>query len=459
MATATQVTDTDLARLDEIIEEETRAFLARQPKSRELSERAKKHLVSGVTSSWQFSNPQPIWIKEGRGSKVWDADGYEMVDLHGGFGAGVAGHAHPAIVEAVQRQVERGTHFGQPVEDAIDVAENLAERWGLPLWRFGQSGTESTMDAVHLMRAISGRDKIIKVAGSYHGHHDSVQVDVYNSAEELGNIKHPNSVAGEGGIPDAIVQLTRCVPYNDLDALERVLQENEGEVAGMILEPIMMNIGIIRPEPGYLEGVRELTKKYGVYLTFDEVKTGFTVAPGGATEYFGIKPDIVCVAKALGGGTVVSGIGGTDETMGQIDTGVYEQCGTFNGNPLAMAAARAAVTQVLTDDAYAHATKLREIMVTGCEAVIEEYELPAYVEAIGFKGCVVFSPKRIRNYWDFLEWDDRFSHAHWFFQNKGGVFLVPWGKIEQWTFSVQHSEDDVQRFVDNFATFAKALRS
>ena len=458
MAVAAQVTENDLTRLDEIIAEERAAFLARQPKSRELTERAKKHLVSGVTSSWQFSNPQPIWIDHGVGSKVWDADGFELVDLHGGYGANATGHAHPLIVKAIQERVTKGTHFGQPVEDAIAVSEELSKRWGLPLWRFGQSGTESTMDAVHLMRAITGKWKIIKVEGSYHGHHDSVQVDVYNEEDELGDPKHPNSVAGEGGIPDEIVQLTRCVPYNDLDALDALLTELDGEVAGMIIEPIMMNIGIIFPENDYIKGVREVTKKHGVLLAFDEVKTGFTTRPGGASEYLGVTPDIVCVAKTLGGGTVVSGIGGTEETMGQIDQGPYEQCGTFNGNPLGMAAARAAICDILTPDAYEHAEKLRQIMTSGVEATIDEYELPAYVPSIGFKGCVVFSPTKIRNYRDYLSWDDRFSQAHWFFQNKGGVFLPPWGKVEQWMVSVQHSEQDVQKFVDNFAAFAKALR-
>jgi glutamate-1-semialdehyde 2,1-aminomutase len=446
-------------RLDEIIAAEREAFLARQPRSRELTEKAKKHLVSGVTSSWQFSNPQPVWIDRGEGSHVWDADGFELVDLHGGYGANAAGHAHPAIVRAIQDRVTKGTHFGQPVEDAIDVANNLAERWGLPMWRFGQSGTESTMDAVHLMRATKNRSKIIKIEGSYHGHHDSVQVDVYNDEDELGDPRHPNSVGAEGGIPDEIVQLTRCVPYNDLEALERLLEENEGEIAGMIIEPIMMNIGIIFPDEGYIQGVRELTRKHDVLLTFDEVKTGFTVRPGGATEYFGVKPDLVCVAKSLGGGTVVSAIGGTEEVMGGIDNGVYEQCGTFNGNPLGMAAAKAAVTEVLTPDAYALADRLREIMVTGVTDTIEEYELPAYVEAIGFKGCVVFSETKIRNYRDYLSWDDRFSQAHWFFQNKGGVFLPPWGKVEQWMLSAQHTEADARKFVDNFAEYAKALRS
>lgn len=447
-------------RLDSIIEEESQSFLERQPRSTELLEIAKKHLVSGITSSWQGSDPQPIWIKEGKGSHVWDEDGLEFVDMHGGYGAGVAGHGHPAMVEAVSDRVRRGTHFASPVVDAIDVSTELASRFGLPLWRFGQSGTESTMDAVHLMKAATGRPYFIKVEGSYHGHHDSVQVSVYEDDPKLmGDAELPNSTHEEGGIADAMLELCKVVPYNNLESVRKRLEQFPGQIAGMIIEPVMMNIGIVFPDDDYLAQLKELLHSHGALLAFDEVKTGFTTRPGGITEYFGVTPDLVCVAKALGGGTVVSGIGGVEEVMNKIDEGVYEQCGTFNGNPLAMAAAKACLTSVLTPERYAHVESLRSNMVGQLESVIEEYELPAYAESIGFKGCVVFKEDKIRNYRDFLEWDDRFSTAHWFFQHKGGVMLPNGGKVEQWMFSVQHTEADAQLFVDNFAAFAKALRS
>lgn len=447
-------------RLDAIIEEERRSFLERQPRSTELLEIAKKHLVSGVTSSWQGSDPQPIWVKEGRGSHLIDEDGLEFVDMHGGYGAGVAGHGHPAIVEAVSDRVRRGTHFASPVVDAIDVSTELSDRFGLPLWRFGQSGTESTMDAVHLMKAVTGRPYFIKVEGSYHGHHDSVQVSVYcDDLELLGDPELPNSNHEEGGIPDAILELCKIVPFNNIESVRKRLEQFPAQIAGMIVEPVMMNVGIVFPDDDYLAQLKELLHSHGALLAFDEVKTGFTTRPGGITEYYGVTPDIVCVAKALGGGLVVSGIGGVEEVMGKIDTGVYEQCGTFNGNPLAMAAAKACLTGVLTPESYAHVESLRSNMVGQLESVIEEYELPAYAESIGFKGCVVFKEDKICNYRDFLDWDDRFSSAHWFYQHKGGVMLPNGGKVEQWMFSVQHTEDDAQLFVDNFAAFAKALRS
>src|ERR1700730_1306229 len=226
-------------RLDEPIEEQEAMLVARQPRSRELSTRARASLAGGVTSSWQITRPQALWISHGAGSKIVDADGIEYVDLHGGYGVGAAGHAHPAIVEAVSRRVCEGTHFAQPTEDALIVSEELARRWGLPLWRFANSGTEATMDAVHLMRAITGRSLIVKIEGCYHGHHDSVQVSVYPSEEEVGPASRPNSRPSSTGIPREITDLTLVVQYNDLPGLERVLSEHRDAVAGMILEPVM----------------------------------------------------------------------------------------------------------------------------------------------------------------------------------------------------------------------------
>jgi glutamate-1-semialdehyde 2,1-aminomutase len=459
MKIAAEVTDRDLRRLDELIAEQEALVLARQPASAALAERAGRSLAGGVTSNWQISRPQPIWISHGRGSKAYDADGNEYVDLHGGYGVMAVGHAHPKIVQAVSARVARGTHFAQPTEDAIAVAEDLARRFGLPLWRFANSGTEATMDAVHLMRAITGRWKIVKVEGTYHGHHDSVQVSVYQLLPELGPADRPNSVAASSGIPPEIVRLALVVPFNDLDALERVFAENPGEIAGMILEPVMMNAGIIPPDPGYLQGIRDITRRHGALLAYDEVKTGLTIHPGGATRLFGVTPDILCLAKALGGGLSGAAVGGSAEVMHHVVTGDYEQVGTFNGNPLFMAAARAALVEVLTEDAYRHFDRLRDLMVRGCTEVIERFELPAHVMALGAKGCITFSPHRIRNYREFLEIDDRFSHCHWLFQLGGGVFLPPWGKAEQWMLSVQHTAEDVRRFVANFERFAAALRS
>ncbi|HEY1643752.1 MAG TPA: aspartate aminotransferase family protein [Streptosporangiaceae bacterium] len=448
------------ATLEQIIDEQERIFADRQPESRRLASLASGSLAGGVTSSWQITRPQPVWLSHGQGSRIFDVDGNEYVDLHGGYGAGMAGHGHPAIVEAVRSQVPLGTHFAQPTRAAIAVAEELSRRFRLPQWRFANSGTEATMDAVHLMRAITERDLIIKVEGCYHGHHDSVQVSVSPEEDDaIGPADRPAGVPSSTGIPQAITDLTLIVGYNDLASVRRVLEEHPGQVAGMILEPIMMNAGIIRPEAGYLAGLKDLLHAHGALLTFDEVKTGLTAGPGGATGATGVTPDIVTLAKAIGGGVAVAAIGGTAEVMAHVADGDYEMVGTFNGNPLAMAASRAMLCEVATGEAYERIEKLRRLAVDGLEREIARNGLAAHVVSVGAKGCVVFAAEPVRDFRDFLAVQDAYSHAHWLFQHNGGVFLPPWGKSEQWLISVQHDEADVERFVANFATFAAAVGS
>src|SRR5262249_40272442 len=403
------------ASLAEIIEEQEKEFIRRQPESARLARVATGSLAGGVVSSWQISRPQPVWLNHGKGSKLYDVDGNEYVDLHGGYGVSLAGHGHPAVVEAVRSQVERGTHFAQPTQAALAVAAELSRRFGLPQWRFANSGTAATMEAVHLMRAITGRDLIIKVEGCYHGHHDSVQVSVCPDSPEddRGPAAHPNSVPSSTGIPRAITDLTLIVGFNDLDAVRRRLQENPGQIAGLILEPIMMNAGIIMPEPGYLAGLKDMLHAHGALLAFDEVKTGLTAGPGGATGVTGVTPDIVCLAKAIGGGVAVAAIGGTHEVMAHVAGGDYEMVRTFNCNPLAMAACRAMLTEVATPDAYERLEKLRRRAVDGLEREIARNHLNARVVSVGAKGCVVFSAGPVRNFRDFLDVRDSFSHAHW----------------------------------------------
>jgi glutamate-1-semialdehyde 2,1-aminomutase len=444
--------------LDPIIAGQEELFLRRQPASAAIGARARTVLAGGATSSWQIAQPQAVWLSHGLGSKIYDVDGTEYVDLHGGYGVSLVGHAHPAIVRAVTERVARGTHFAQPTEDALVVATELARRFGLPLWWFGNSGTEATMDAVHLMRAATGRDLVIKVEGCYHGHHDSVEVSVLPEADEAGPPERPVGVPGNTGIPKAFVDLVAVVGFNDVSAVARVLDENPGRVAGMIVEPVMMNAGIIPPDPGYLDAVRDLLHAHGALLAFDEVKTGLTVSPGGATAAYGVTPDIVCLAKALGGGLPVAAIGGTEAVMGLISDGTYEQVGTFNGNPLSMAAARATLLEALTPEAYARLERLRARLHEQVTQVLKGHDLPWHVVTVGAKGCISFLDRPVRHLRDFHDIDERLGHLHWLVQHNGGVFLPPWGKVEQWLLSVQHDEEDADRFVANVATFAALVK-
>jgi glutamate-1-semialdehyde 2,1-aminomutase len=452
-----ETAELDLELIDRLIAEEEAKLEPKHRASIAYKADAARTVAGGVASSWQDSPPHAIFIDRGDGSRVWDIDGNEYIDFHLGYGAMVAGHAHPKIVEAIQRQAGRGTHFAQPTKDLDAVGENLVGRFGLPLWRFANSGTEATLEAVRLMRAVTGRDLIIKIEGSYHGHHDSLMFSVVPDPTLIGPREHPVTLPQVPGIPARFAELVRVVPFNDLDEARRALDENEGDVAGMIVEPAMMNCGVILPEPGYLQGLKDLLHERSAFLAFDEVKTGATIAYGGAVEAFGVTPDIVTLAKAIGGGLPCGAIGATEELFAPVVNGELDMAGTFNGNPLTMAASRAALTEVLTKDVYVHLNDLHRTLQEGCDAAIEKYGLPAYVTGLGAKGSVIYSPTPVREYRDTVAIDEQITYLAWLFQQNRGVFKSPWSKQETWTTSVRHSVEDSRRYVENFEEFAAAV--
>src|SRR5215213_10376738 len=291
--------DIDRQRIKELIEREERALNDRTKGSGEMYERASRSLSGGVASSYQLRDPWPIYLERGSGPRVWDVDGNEYYDFHNGFGSMVQGHAHPAIGRAVSERYSQGTHFAAPTEDAIVVGEELARRWGLPRWRYTNSGSESTMDAIRIARAYTKRDTIMKIFGSYHGHHDGVMVSIGVEYDQIGDRDNLASLPYGAGIPQAVVDLTIAVPFNDAEAMERRIERLDAEgrkPACVIMEAAMMNLGVVLPEPGYLEQVREITRRHGIVLIFDEVKTGLCIAAGGATERFGVMPDMVTLA-------------------------------------------------------------------------------------------------------------------------------------------------------------------
>jgi glutamate-1-semialdehyde 2,1-aminomutase len=459
MVTATPVR-IDRGRLEELTAREQKKLDDSSRKSGEMYERAQRSLSGGVSSSYQVRDPWPIYIDRGHGSKVWDVDGNERIDFHNGFGSMVQGHAHPAIVEAVQRQVARGTHFAAPVEDAIVVGEELSRRFGLPQWRYVNSGSEATMDAIRIARAFTGRDTIVKIFGSYHGHHDYVMVSISVLYHKIGDPENYASLPYGAGIPKAASDLTIAVPFNDAGAMERRIQRlfDEGRPpACVIMEPAMMNLGVVLPEPGYLEAVRDITRRYGVVLIFDEVKTGLCVAPGGATEKFGVLPDMVTMAKALGGGLPSGAIGGSEEVMDVVTSGKVYQVGTYNGNPLTMAAARASLEKILTPDAYLHLDMLNDRLMAGCDAVLEKYNLPGYTVGISSKGCVTFSPQKITDYASFMaNQQSDLTDLAWLYMMNRGVYMTP-GREEEWTLSVAHTVEDADAYIAAFEEMAHDL--
>ena len=457
MATST-AQEVSKVRVAELIKREEDRFRNARPRSHELWNEAREVLPRGVPSSFQDAAPQPVFVDHGQGSRVWDADGNEYVDFHNGFGVMVVGHAHPKIVEVVSKQVARGSHFAQPVEDAIVVAKELSRRFKQPQWRFTNSGTESTLDAVRIARGFTGRERLLKIEASYHGHHDALMVSVEPPPDQMGPADAPASIPQSEGIPAAVVELTSVIPFNDLAAAEKAFVKHPGEIAAVIVEPAMMNVGIVLPDQGYLAGLRDLAHKHGALLIFDEVKTGVTIAPGGATERFGVVPDLVALAKAIGGGLPCGAVGGRADVMAVIEQKRVAQMGTFNGNPLTTAASRATLLDILTPTAYAHFDALAETLQGGLDAVIAEHSLPFHVTTLAARGCVTYRRQRVRNYRDYLEIDKSLAYLSWLYQCNRGVLMAP-GAEENWTLSVQHSVEDVQRYVDNFAEMARDLRA
>lgn len=442
-------------RAREIEKIETEQLVERTGASARLFERAKRTLPFGVASSFQAGDPYPVYLREGNGSRVWDVDGTEYVDFHNGFGTMAVGHAHPKVREAIKRAARSGTHFAVTTETTVAYAEELCRRFRLEQVRFTNSGTEATMDAVRVARAVTGRDTIVKIEGSYHGHHDAVMFAVTSNADLMGGRNQPHDAPMSLGIPRDTAQHTRVVPFNDAPALGRLFAEQGEEIACLIMEPIMMNIGVCLPDTGYLETVRDLCTRHGVVLIFDEVKSGATIAEGGATERMGVQPDLACFAKAIGGGVPTGAFGGRADVMDVITRGAAQQ-GTFNGNPLVAAAGLAALTEVLTRDAYDHFAAIGNRLAEGCRRAIAESGIPAHVVDLGCKGCVSYRSEPLRNYRDFLDSHSELFAASWPWLLNRGIFMTP-GDDEQWTLSVRHNAQDIDRYLSAFSDFCGAL--
>jgi glutamate-1-semialdehyde 2,1-aminomutase len=451
------------ARAAEIAERENKDWLAKTQESERLFQRAVHSLPSGVVSNFQVGDPYPVYLAHGKGATVTDVDGNVYRDFHGGFGVNVVGHAHPKIVEAIKAAAEDAIHFAVTTEKTVALAEAICERFQVDQMRFVNSGTEATMDAIRVARAATGRDKLVKMEGSYHGHHDSVLFSVVPEADVL-DLRHNVNETGKPwytteptskGVPRALWDTTIVVPFNDASAVEQAFTDNPGEIAAVILEPVMMNVGIIVPDPGYLQALKDACERHGAVLIFDEVKCGGTIAYGGAAERFGVVPHLAAWAKAIGGGSTIGAFGGDAGIMEFVTKGAAQQ-GTFNGNPLSAAVGLVALTQILTRDAYDHLGKLGTLLAEGCDRAIEASGIPAHTIDLGAKGCVSYRAEPLRNYRDFLETIPEIYWASYPWMVNRGIFMTP-GDEEQWTVSVQHTEEDVRVYVDAFGEFCQEL--
>jgi glutamate-1-semialdehyde 2,1-aminomutase len=442
------------AHAREIAKRELVRYVLRTPVSERAMARAERVLPLGVASSFQFYEPHPLVMRSAAGAHMEDLDGHEYVDFTLGYGALFTGHSHPTLRRLITEQLARGTLFVSPCEDNALVAELLAARFGLPQWRFTNSGTEATMDAIRVARGVTGRQRIVKVEGGYHGHHDAVLVSTKPSLEVAGPSDAPHPVPSTEGLPPGVLGDTAVVPFNDPEALSRALVARD--VACFIVEPVMENIGICLPVPGYLQAVREITSRYGTLLLFDEVKTGITASWHGAAGRHGVVPDLIAIGKSIGGGLPLGAFGGTSDCMDAVASGRVMHVGTFNGNPLCMAAARAVLGEICTPEETDRVIERNRRFVADCQALLSERDMPAHVVQCGAKGCVTWSRAPVRNYRDYLATDFDLAFAQWIWGVNRGLLLPP-GLDEQWLVSVVHSEADLALAVETLAGFLDAL--
>jgi glutamate-1-semialdehyde 2,1-aminomutase len=444
-------------KMHEGLKKEIATYEKRTPKSAEAHKRALLRIPLGVASNYRAYDPYPIFVKKGAGSKLWDIDGNEYIDHNLCFGALMAGHCHPAVVKAIEGALHIGTTFGMPHDMEWELAEEICARYPVEMVRFGSSGTEVTMHACRMARAATKRDKILKFEGAYHGLHDTALVSVKPKAAEYGDPDAPTSVPGGMGVPKASIDNVTIAAFNNLASVENRFKQFPGQIAAIILEPILMNVGLCMPQPGFLQGLRDIATKNGSLLIFDEVKTGAKLAWGGASEFFGVKPDMICLAKSIGGGAPLGAFGASRAVMDLISQHKVFHGGTYNTNRISMAAGLATFREVLTRDNYTHVGKLSKKLTEGYRKTVAKVGLQAYVVSAGVNGALMLYPQEIRNYRDWTAIDVDLWRHYWFAMVNRGVLAQPYWWDEQWTISVQHTEADIDKHLAVFEEIAPAL--
>ena len=443
----------DPKRVEAILKQEWELFTKDTDKSAEESRRSFKALPLGVTSSFQHWDPYPISIASAKGAYMTDVDGRQLLDLSMGFGAMFAGHLNPTVIEEIESSLTTGMLFVTPSPISTDAAERICKRFEIDQVRFTNSGTESTMYAVRVARSATEKMGILKIEGGYHGSYDPFVVSSKPPVDKIGNPNKPKAYIDSNLVPGDIY----VVPFNNIEALEKMFKKNAKKIACFIVEPVLENLAIVLPDEGYLERVRELCDQYNVVLIFDEVKTGLTAGAHGASVRLGVQPDLITLAKSIGGGVPLAAFGGKKKYMDYVTNGKMAHFGTFNGNPLAMAGIRA-IDRICTDEALAAAETLNQQALDRISAIIEEYQLPAHTVGFGVKGCVTWSTTPVRNYRDYKATDFGIAEAHWLFALNRGIITPP-GLDEQWLISLAHGQTEIDLLVEDFREFAIALRA
>ncbi len=422
--------------------------------SEKLFAEALKFIPGGVNSpvrAFRAVGGQPFFVNKAKGAHIWDVDGNELIDYVGTWGPAILGHAHPKIISAIKSAADHGTSFGIPNPFEVKMAELICELVpSVQKIRMCNSGTEACMSAIRLARGFTKRDKIIKFDGCYHGHVDSLLVKAGSGALTFGN---PDSA----GVPAAFTQHTIVAPFNDVDALKEIFAANKNQIAGIIVEPVPGNAGLYLPKPGYLEFLREITKANDALLIFDEVMTGFRLAPGGAQERFGISPDLTCFGKIIGGGLPVGAFGGRAEIMDLLaPLGPVYQAGTLSGNPLAMAAGIAALEELQATDAYRQLEELGKHFEAGMRDAAKSAKIPVQFNRCGSMFCVYFTSEPVHNVTDAMK-SERARFAKFFHgMLDDGIYLAP-SQFEAGFISTAHTATDIDKTVKTAAKILRAL--
>ena len=418
-------------------------------RSKELYQKAQLLMPAGVNSpvrAFRAVGGDPLFIQRAQGAHLWDADGNRYIDYVCSWGPMILGHRHPEVVEAIEKALVRGTSFGAPTDLEVELAELIVERMpSVEMVRMVNSGTEATMSAIRLARGVTGRDRVIKFEGCYHGHADGLLVKAGSGAMTFG-------IPDSGGVPKAYAELTMTLPYNDIEAFRKAMDQWGKEVACVIVEPVAGNAGVIPPRPGFLQALREETKRAGALLIFDEVITGFRIAPGGAQQLYNVMPDITCLGKIVGGGLPVGAYGGPRSIMENVaPLGPVYQAGTLSGNPLAMAAGIATLRVLGRPGVYEEledkARKLEKAFKEGAQ----EAGVPIWQNRVGSMLSTFFTEKEV---WDYAsaKTSDTARYARFFREMLSrGVYLAP-SQFEAAFVSLAHSEEDLE-------TTREAIRS
>ncbi len=424
--------------------------------SQKLFEEAQKYIPGGVNSpvrAWRAVGGDPLFIQRGKGCRITDADGREYIDYVGSWGPLIAGHAHPQVVGALERVVKQGTSFGAPTVKEIELAKILIQTVpSLEKVRLTSSGTEATMTALRLARGYTGRAKIIKFSGGYHGHNDALLVRAGSGALTF-------STPDSEGVPEAFSSQTLVAEYNDLASVATYLEADPEGVAAVIVEPVPGNMGLILPEQGFLEGLRRLTHDYGVVLIFDEVMTGCRLARGGVQEIYNIDPDLTCLGKVVGGGLPLAAVGGKAAIMALLaPLGAVYQAGTLSGNPLAVTAGIETLKLVQGPGAYERLNALGDMLAEGLRKAIRETETKACVNQMGSMFTIFLGVENVRDYETATQSDTEAFARYFHGMIAHGIYLPP-SQFEAAFLSLAHGEAEIQETIQAAGSVLKSLRA